>query len=82
MDSNERIKLRAFMDDLLSDRDDTAGFSDSDSFFASGRLDSLAAVQLVAFLEQEFKIDFTNIDFEIERMDSIDLLATLCDEVG
>jgi len=80
MDSNGRTKLRTFMDELLRERDDATGFSDSESLFASGRLESLAAVQLVAFLEQEFRIDFSNIDFETDRIDSIDLIATLCDE--
>jgi acyl carrier protein len=80
MDSNGRTKLRTFIDDLLQERDDTEGFSDSDSLFASGRLESLAAVQMVAFLEQEFGIDFSNIDFETDRIDSIDLIAALCDE--
>jgi acyl carrier protein len=69
------------MDDLLRERDDTAGFEDTESLFASGRLESLAAVQLVAFLEEQFAIDFSNLDFEIDRIDSIDLIATLCDEV-
>ncbi len=69
------------MDDLLRERDDTTGFEDTESLFASGRLESLAAVQLVAFLEEQFGIDFSNLDFEIDRIDSIDLIATLCDEV-
>lgn len=69
------------MDDLLRERDDTTGFEDAESLFASGRLESLAAVQLVAFLEEQFGIDFSNLDFEIDRIDSIDLIATLCDEV-
>ncbi len=69
------------MDDLLRERDDTTGFEDTESLFASGRLESLAAVQLVAFLEEQFGIDFSNLDFEIDRIDSIDLIATLCDEI-
>jgi acyl carrier protein len=81
MDSNGRTKLRTFIDDLLQERDDTESYSDSDSLFASGRLESLAAVQMVAFLEQEFGVDFSNIDFETDRIDSIDLIATLCDEI-
>lgn len=80
MDLNERAKLRRFIDELLQERDDDRGFSDSESLFASGRLESLAAVQLVAFLEQEFEIDFSNFDFEIDLVDSIDLIATVCEE--
>lgn len=80
MDSNERTKLRTFIDDLLREREDTAGVSDSDSIFASGRLESLAAVQLVVFLEEQFGIDFADLDFAIDRLDSIDLITTLCHE--
>jgi acyl carrier protein len=82
MDLNGKSKLRAFMGDLLRERDDTGGFEDTESLFTSGRLESLAAVQLVAFLEEQFAIDFSNLDFEMDRIDSIDLIATLCDEVS
>ena len=82
MDLNEKTKVRDFIDNLLRERDDTAGFSDSESLFASGRLESLAAVEVVVFLEQEFGVDFSKIDFQIDRIDSIDLIANFCEEGG
>ena len=82
MELNERTKVRGFIDNLLRERDDSAGFSDSESLFASGRLESLAAVELVVFLEQEFGVDFSKIDFQIDRIDSIDLIANFCEEGG
>jgi acyl carrier protein len=72
-----RAKLRAFIGELLLKKDDTDNFADSDSLFASGRLDSLAAVDVVAFLEEEFAVDFQDTDFEIDRIDSIDAIVTL-----
>ena len=82
MDLNERTKVRGFIDNLLRERDDIAGFSDSQSLFASGRLESLAAVEVVVFLEQEFGVDFSKIDFQIDRIDSVDLIANFCEESG
>jgi acyl carrier protein len=80
MDLNERTKVRGLIDNLLRERDDTAGFSDSESLFESGRLESLAAVEVVVFLEEEFGVDFSKIDFQIDRIDSIDLIANFCEE--
>jgi len=82
MDLNERTKVRGFIDNLLRERDDIAGFSDSQSLFASGRLESLAAVEVVVFLEEEFGVDFSKIDFQIDRIDSVDLIANFCEESG
>ncbi|MEO7986977.1 MAG: phosphopantetheine-binding protein [Gemmatimonadales bacterium] len=77
---SERDTLRGFIAGLLRDRDDTADIYASESLFVSGRLDSLAAVEVVAFLEESFAVDFAATDFAIERIDSIDAIATLVDE--
>lgn len=81
MERNERAKIRDFVTMLLSHREDTAPLSDDESLFVSARLDSLSTVELVEFLEQEFGVDFGTIDFEIERVDSIEAIATLVHEL-
>jgi acyl carrier protein len=81
MERSERAKIRDFVSTLLSDREDRAPLSDDESLFVSARLDSLSTVELVEFLEQEFGSDFGTIDFEIERVDSIDAIATLVHEL-
>ena len=80
MDVNDRIKVREFIGQLLRNKDDAGEFSDSDSLFVSGRLDSLSAVEVVGFLEEAFGVDFSDVDFEMERIDSIDAIATLVAE--
>src|SRR5262249_58547284 len=77
MDMTGRSKLRKFVAELLINKDDTDDLVDSESLFASGRLDSLAAVEVVAFLEQAFAIDFDEADFDIQRIDSVDAMGTL-----
>lgn len=77
MDVSELIAVRKLISRLLNDRDDPHPVDDSESLFISGRLDSLAAVELVAFLEESFAIDFAASDFAIERIDSVDAIAHL-----
>lgn len=44
---------------------------DDDPLFTSGRLDSLAAVEIMVLLEKEFGIDLADADFDISRLDTI-----------
>lgn len=81
MDSNALAKLRAFVTELLANKNDMQGFGDSDSLLDSGRLDSLATTEIVAFLEQEFGADFYTIDFDPNRFDSIDKIAAMIGEI-
>lgn len=81
MERSERAKVRDFVIMLLSHREDAAPLSDDESLFVSARLDSLSTVELVEFLEQEFGVDFGTIDFEIERVDSIDAIVILIHEL-
>lgn len=71
MNVNERLALRAFVENLLREHDDELPVEASDSLFASGRLDSLGAVELVEFLEQTFGVDFSKLEFSIDRVDSL-----------
>ena len=81
MDTNALAKLRAFVAELLADKNDTKGFADSDSLLDSGRLDSLATTEIVAFLEGEFGADFYTVDFDPNRFDSIDKIAAMIGEM-
>jgi len=72
-----RAKLREFVRELLTNKNDTAAFADSDLLLTSGRLDSLATTEIVAFLEQEFGVDFVEIDFDPQRFDSVDQIMTM-----
>ncbi|MCU0832427.1 MAG: acyl carrier protein [Rhizobiaceae bacterium] len=54
--------------------------SDTDSLFTSGRLDSMAAVEVMMMLEAEFGIDLSDADFDISMLDTIRDLEALLDQ--
>jgi acyl carrier protein len=66
-------KLRATVGDLLAARGDRNPFSDTEPLFTAGRLDSLAATELIVALEQDYGLDLATGDFDISALD------TLCD---
>lgn len=74
------MKIREFLGELLREHDDHAGFDDAESLIESGRLDSLAVVNLVQFLESAFDVDFDKVEFDPQRLDSVDELCALIDE--
>lgn len=80
MTRNERLDIRAFVEKQLADNDDHAAFGDAESLLGTGRLDSLAVVKLVTFLESEFDVDFGEIEFDPTRFDSVDELLSIVEE--
>jgi acyl carrier protein len=77
MDVYSRARVRAFIRELLGTRGDDGSLDDSESLFVSGRLESIAAVELVCFMENEFGIDFVDMEFDISIIDSIDRIESL-----
>lgn len=77
MSDSKKDRLRAHVADVLSRKGDSFPFEDDESLFLSGRLDSFAVVEVIAFLEGEFGADFTGRVFEEEDFDSIDAMLTL-----
>lgn len=80
MTGNERLDIRAFVAKQLAENDDRAPFGDAESLLGTGRLDSLAVVKLVTFLESEFDVDFGEIEFDPQRFDSVDELLSIVNE--
>lgn len=72
-----RAEIREFVRSLLTASGDQAPLSDSDSLLFSGRLQSVDAVEIVVFLEENFGIDFAQIGFDKERIDSVDAICAL-----
>ncbi len=68
------------METLLRDHDDVAPFGDSESLIKAGRLDSLSVVKLVTFLESDFGVDFTRVEFDPERFDSVSDIAAILED--
>ncbi|HEB75234.1 MAG TPA: acyl carrier protein, partial [Nitrospirae bacterium] len=55
MDTIEQELRRFVIDNFLFGRNN--GFADSDSFLESGIIDSTGVLELVAFLEERYRID-------------------------
>ncbi len=66
-------KLRAFLARHIAGRTIT----DEDQIFASGFVNSMFAMQLVLFLEKNFKIAIGNEDLELKNFQSINAMAEL-----
>jgi acyl carrier protein len=69
--------IREFVRNLLVTNGDVAPLADQGSLLLSGRLQSIDAVEIVVFLEENFGINFAEIGFDQERIDSVDAIAVL-----
>ena len=77
MDLDDRVRIRAFLQQLLAERDDDKPFGDAESLIKGGRVDSLAVTEVVMFLEKTFGVDFTKIEFDPERFDTVSAIEAL-----
>lgn len=66
-------KLRTFLTQHISGRT----IADDDQIFAAGFVNSMFAMQLVLFLEKNFKIAIANEDLELANFQSINAMAAL-----
>lgn len=83
MNSSRKSKIHAEIKRLLEDNSDQGPFDDAEPVFSSGRLSSFAMMTLVMFLEQEFGMDFGNIDFDVSLVDSVnDIDALVAQQAG
>jgi acyl carrier protein len=77
MGPDPRADLRECVATLLRDRGDEAPFGDDDALISSGRLDSLAVVEIVSLMETRFAVDFAKVDFDRDAFESISAMARL-----
>jgi acyl carrier protein len=77
-----RAEIREFVQGLLANSGDEGALADSDSLLFSGRLQSIDAVEIVVFLEENFGIDFAQVGFDKERIDSVDAICALIESVA
>jgi len=73
----EKDQIRDFVQDLLTRQEDRRPLTDSGSLLISGRLQSIDAVEIVLFLEERFGVDFADIGFDRDQLDSIDAIFAL-----
>lgn len=76
---NDRQAIRKFMENLLSQKGDRAAFSDNEQLIARGRLQSIDTLEMVVFLEEKFGIDFGEMGFDQNQVESIDNILALID---
>ena len=72
-----KADVRTFVQNLLVANGNTDRLADDESLIFSGRLQSIDAVEIVVFLEENFGIDFAEIGFDQEQIDSIDAIYAL-----
>ena len=70
----DKVDIREFVQSLLIKNGDNEPLTDQESLLLSGRLQSIDAVEIVLFLEENFGIDFAEIGFDREQIDSIDAI--------
>jgi methoxymalonate biosynthesis acyl carrier protein len=73
--NDTKKKIRTFFARFLR----VDGLRDEDDIFANGYVNSLFAIQLVAWLEKEFEITITDSDLEIQNFNTINAIEGLID---
>ena len=73
----EKDDIRTFVQNLLASQEDRRPLADDDSLLLSGRLQSIDAVEIVLFVEERFGVDFSNIGFDRDQIDSVDAIYAL-----
>jgi len=71
-----RETIRAMVESNLNIFDSDVQFGDDDNIFRKGFVDSLFAVQLIAYLEQEFGIKVGNKDLDINNFHSVNKMVS------
>jgi len=69
--------LRAYLQEALRLHGDTQELAEGDSLFLSGRLDSFSMMNLILFLETAFALTFSDLEFDVEKVDSLNAIAAL-----
>ncbi len=73
----QRARVRDFLSGLLARKGDCRTFADSDPLGLHGRIDSMDVLEVVQFLEGDFGIDFSAIEFDQTRLGSVDEIMAL-----
>jgi acyl carrier protein len=74
--------IRAFIRELLASRGDMEPFSDAASLLQSGRLQSIDAIELVVFLEENYGVDFATTGLEQAMLESLDGISALVEDAA
>ena len=75
----KRQAIREFLSRLLAGKGDTMGFADSDSLIVSGRLESIDVLDIVVFLEKNYRVDFGEQDFDQTTLDTVNNMVAVAE---
>jgi acyl carrier protein len=78
MELNE--KIRKFIESNLVVFEDEAEFADSDNIFEMGFVNSLFAMKLVNYIENDMGIEVSNDDLDIANFSSVERIVTFINE--
>ena len=74
---DRRLIVRRYILDSFLPGEDSANLTDTTELKASGILDSLATLKLVAFLEETFHVELDADDLDAESLSSVDSIERL-----
>jgi len=75
MSTNVKQMIRNYITDNLANKE--IEFSDTESLYDNGVLDSLKILQLVMFLQNEFQVSLSPTEMQIEDFETIDSITEL-----
>ena len=75
MKAEIQTQVRGFIEDNFLFREDRSSLSDTESLLEAGLIDSTGILELVAFLEERFKIDVADADLVPANFDSINAIV-------
>ncbi len=73
-------KLRAFIEKHLAFHAEGVDLKDDDPIFERGFVDSLFAMQLIGYIQNEFQIEIENTDLDLANFRSIERMAAFIQE--
>jgi methoxymalonate biosynthesis acyl carrier protein len=68
-----KLQIRTFFSRFFQH----SGLTDSDDIFAGGYVNSLFAMQLIAWLEKEFDVEIGDDDLQLSNFSSVNAIAGL-----
>ena len=77
---SKRETVRAFVADLLGRKGDRGHVTDDEALLDRGRLDSTDVLELVAFAEEKFGVDFAARGFDQGDFNSVDTIVAMLGE--
>lgn len=81
MTAEIETQVRSLIEDNFLFREDRSSLFDTESLIDAGLIDSTGILELVAFLEERFKIEIADADLVPANFDSISAIAAYVERV-